>query len=123
MRRMLLVAASAATLSLFAGGAHAGTFVADLRGAAAELDSVTPVARVCREVCRGGVCRQRCTNRAYYHNDGYVERRVYREYDPGPYYGGSYYGGGYHGPGPGVGIYGPGIGIELGGHGWGGHHW
>ncbi|HEY0442057.1 MAG TPA: hypothetical protein VGD36_18470 [Xanthobacteraceae bacterium] len=112
MRRILLAAASAATLSLFAGGAHAGTLASGLRGAAAELDGVTPVARVCREVCRGGVCRERCFNRADYDNDGYVERRVYREYSPAPrtYYGG----GGYYDPAPGVGIYGPGIGIELG---------
>jgi hypothetical protein len=108
MRRLLLVAASAAALSLLA---TAGAGAAPLSGAGVratdDFAAATPVRRVCREVCREGFCRQRCWNDENY---GYRERRVYREYDddyaPRRYYD--------RPRGPGVGIYGPGVGIEVG---------
>lgn len=119
--RRLLIAASTATLTLFGGvaGANAAMPGTGVRAAAAELSGVTPVARVCREVCRGGYCRERCWNQREYDNDGYVERRrVYRTFRPAPRYyytpAPRHYYGGYYDRAPGFGIYGPGVGIEIG---------
>jgi hypothetical protein len=49
-----------------------------LQSAIEQVAPIERVSRVCREVCNGDVCRRRCFNRADY-NEGYVERRVYRE--------------------------------------------
>jgi hypothetical protein len=108
MRRMLMVAASAAALSLIGMGAASAAAPggAGLRGLADRIGVTEPVRRVCREVCREGYCRQRCWNDDNY---GYRERRVYREYDDDWAPRRRYYG-----PGPGVGIYGPGFGIGVG---------
>ena len=108
MRRLLMIAASAAALSLSAAGAGAATVNgAGVRALADGIGVTEQVRRVCREVCREGFCRQRCWNDDNY---GYRERRVIREYDddyaPRTYY--------RERRGPGVGIYGPGVGVEVG---------
>src|SRR4051794_26604382 len=109
MRRLLMIAASAAALSLSAAGAGAAAMNdAGVRALADRIGVTDQVRRVCREVCREGFCRQRCWNDDNY---GYRERRVIREYDddyaPRTYY--------RDRPrGPGVGIYGPGVGVEVG---------
>jgi hypothetical protein len=108
MRRMLLVAASAAALSLL-GGAGAGAAPlsgSGMRAAADQVGQLDQVRRVCREVCREGFCRQRCWNDDNY---GYRERRVYRDWDDDDVVVRR----GYR-RGPGVGIYGPGVGVEVG---------
>ena len=51
---------------------------AGLSSALGQVSAIEQVARVCREVCSEEVCRRRCFNRPDY-NEGYVERRVYRE--------------------------------------------
>lgn len=110
MRRMLMVAASAAVVSLFgAAGASAANLAGPgIRSAADALGGVQQVRRVCREVCRDGYCRQRC-----WEEPGYRERRVYREYDDPPpqvYYDRPR----YYDPAPGVGFSGPGFSIGVG---------
>jgi hypothetical protein len=82
MRPIILVAVSAIALaSASFGSANAGTTpgAAGLRGAADELNFTQPVARVCREVCRGDFCRTRCF---YEHDrDEVIHERVYRDRD------------------------------------------
>ena len=82
MRPFILLAVSA--IALASGSfsqANAGTTpgAAGLRGAADELRITEPVARVCREVCRGDVCRTRCVNER--DRDEVTHERVYRERD------------------------------------------
>src|SRR5260370_3227495 len=63
MRASILFAVSAiAVSSASLGQANAGTSAgaAGLRGAAEQLRMTEQVARVCREVCRGNFCRNRC---------------------------------------------------------------
>jgi hypothetical protein len=81
MRPFILFAVSTIALaSASLGQANAGTAgAAGLRGAAEELRITQPVARVCREVCRGDVCRTRCFNER--DRDEVVHERVYRERD------------------------------------------
>jgi hypothetical protein len=81
MRPFMLLAVSAIALSGASfGQANAGTFAgaAALRGAD-QLRLAEPVARVCREVCRGDVCRTRCFDE--HARDEVVHERVYREGD------------------------------------------
>jgi hypothetical protein len=80
MRRFLVTAAAAAVLgagALISTSAQA--IGPGVLGAAIERADLTErVARVCREVCNGDVCRRRCFNRSDY-NEGFVERRIYRD--------------------------------------------
>jgi hypothetical protein len=112
MRRILMVAASAAALALSGAGAGATNLGGSgLRIASDALGIAHQARRVCREVCRDGYCRQRCWDEPEYR-----ERRVYRQYDydddPPPVRVYPRYE-----RAPGLGIYGPGIGLEFGG-GW-----
>jgi hypothetical protein len=80
MRRFLATAAAAAVLG---AGALVPTDAqamgpASVRSALERVDATERVARECREVCNGDVCRRRCFNRPD-HNEGHVERRVYRD--------------------------------------------
>jgi hypothetical protein len=80
MRRFLATAAVAAVVGV---GALMSTSALAIGPAAlgSAIERVNPaerVARVCREVCNGDVCRRRCFNRVD-HNEGYTERRIYRE--------------------------------------------
>ena len=80
MRRFLAAAAAAVVVGV---GALMSTSALAISPAAlgSAIERVNPaahVARVCREVCSGDVCRRRCFNRAD-HNEGYTERRIYRE--------------------------------------------
>jgi hypothetical protein len=82
MRQFLLFAVSAIALSSASPGqANAGTSAgaAGLLGASEQLRITEPVARVCREVCRGDVCRTRCFNER--DRDEVIHERVYRERD------------------------------------------
>jgi hypothetical protein len=80
MPRFLVAAAAAAVLSVGALVSTAAQAIspAGLRSALDQVSATEQVARVCREVCTADVCRKRCFNRPDY-NEGYVERRVYRE--------------------------------------------
>jgi hypothetical protein len=107
MRAFILFAVSAIALSSASlGQANAGTSAgaAGLRDAAEQLRMTEPVARVCREVCRGNFCRTRCfyehdrdegRERVYRDRDDYRDRDEYRYRRPG------------------VEFRGPGVGIEL----------
>ena len=82
MRPFMLLAISAIALSGASfSQANAGTAAgaAGLRGAAEELRITEPVARVCREVCRGNYCRTRCFNER--DRDEVIQERVYRDRD------------------------------------------
>jgi hypothetical protein len=82
MRIFILAAVSAPALSSVSfGQANAGTSAgaAGLRGAAAQLRITEPVARVCREVCRGNFCKTQCFREQ--DRDEVVHERVYRERD------------------------------------------
>lgn len=113
MRRILMVAASAAALAVVSGASASAMNLGGpgLRAAVEGMGLVQNIARVCRDVCRDGFCRRRC-----WQEPEYRERRIYREYDDDddrppvrayPRYERA----------PGVGIYGPGIGLEFNG-GW-----
>ena len=80
MRRFLATAAVAAVVgaaSLISTTAQAIGPVA-FGPALERIDPIRNVARVCREVCNGDICRRRCFNRLDY-NEGYTERRIYQE--------------------------------------------
>jgi hypothetical protein len=82
MRPFMLLAVSAIALSGASfTQANAGTSAgaAGLGGAAEQLRLAEPVARVCREVCRGDICRTRCVDERV--RDEVVHERVYREGD------------------------------------------
>jgi hypothetical protein len=82
MRIFILAAVSAIALaSASFGPANAGTSAgaAGLRGAAEQLRITEPVARVCREVCRGNFCKTQCFHEQ--DRDEVVHERVYRERD------------------------------------------
>jgi len=113
MRRMVMIAVSAAALALPCGVASAAMGDQNgVRAAAARLDLAQPVARVCREWCRNGFCRQRCFHRSDY---DYGERRSYRSYEYDYDRPRAYYERRHYDRSPSVGIYGPGVGVELGG--------
>ena len=104
MRAFILFAVSAIALSSASlGQANAGTSAgaAGLRGAAEELRMTEPVARVCREVCRGNFCRTRC-----FHEHDRDDVRVYRDRD-------DYRDRDEHHRRHGVEFRGPGVGVEL----------
>jgi hypothetical protein len=77
MRRFLAAAAVVGVGALRSTSALA-IGPAALGSAIERANPAERVARVCREVCSGDVCRRRCFNRAD-HNEGYTERRIYRE--------------------------------------------
>ena len=82
MRSFILLAVSAIALSSASlGQASAGTAAgaAGLQGAAQQLRITEPVARVCREICRGDICKTRCFREQ--DRDEAVHERVYRERD------------------------------------------
>jgi hypothetical protein len=82
MRPFILFAVSAIALSSASlGQANAGTSAgaAGLQGAAEQLRITEPVARVCKEVCRGDICKKQCFNER--DRDEVVHERVYRERD------------------------------------------
>jgi len=82
MRSFILFAISAIALSSASlGQANAGTSAgaAGLRDASEQLRLTEPVAKVCKEVCRGDFCRTRCFNER--DRDEVVHERVYRERD------------------------------------------
>jgi hypothetical protein len=82
MRSFILLAVSAVALASGPfGQANAGTApgAAGLRGVADELRLTEPVARVCREVCRGDFCKTKCVNE--HDRDEVIHERVYRERD------------------------------------------
>ena len=78
MRKFLATAAAAAVVGIGALTSALAISPADLGSAIERVNPAVHVARVCREVCSGDVCRRRCFNRAD-HNEGYAERRIYRE--------------------------------------------
>jgi hypothetical protein len=82
MRPFILFAVSAIALSSASlGQANAGPSAgaAGLLGAAEQLRITEPVAKVCKDVCRGNVCRERCFNE--HDRDEVVHERVYRDRD------------------------------------------
>ncbi len=82
MRTFILVAISAIALSGASfGHANAGTAAgaAGVRDAADGLRITQPVARVCREICRGDFCRTKCVDEHV--RDEVVRERVYRDRD------------------------------------------
>jgi hypothetical protein len=82
MRTFILVAISAIALSSASlGQANAGAAAgaAGVRDAADGLRITEPVARVCKEVCRGDFCKTRCVDERV--RDEVVHERVYRERD------------------------------------------
>jgi hypothetical protein len=86
MRTFILVAISAIALSSASlGQATAGTAAgaAGVRDAADGLRITEPVARVCREVCRGNFCKTQCFRE--HDRDEVVHERVYRERDRDEY--------------------------------------
>jgi hypothetical protein len=82
MRRFILVAISAIALSSASlGQANAGAAAgaAGVRDAADGLRITEPVARVCKEICRGDFCKTRCVDERV--RDEVVHERVYRDRD------------------------------------------
>jgi hypothetical protein len=82
MRTFILVAISAIALSgasLGQANAGAAAGAAGVRDAADGLRITQPVARVCREVCRGDFCKTRCVDERV--RDEVVHERVYRDRD------------------------------------------
>jgi hypothetical protein len=82
MRTFILAAISAVALSSASlGQANAGAAAgaAGVRDAAQGLRITEPVARVCREVCRGDFCKTQCFHEQ--DRDQVVHERVYRERD------------------------------------------
>jgi hypothetical protein len=83
MRTFILVAISAIALSSVSlGQANAGAAAgaAGVRDAAEGLRITEPVARVCREVCRGDFCKTQCF-REQDRDEVVVRERAYRERD------------------------------------------
>jgi hypothetical protein len=82
MRTFILVGISAIALSCASlGQANAGAAAgaAGMRDAADGLRITEPVARVCKEFCRGDFCKTRCVDEHV--RDEVVHERVYRERD------------------------------------------
>jgi hypothetical protein len=80
MRIFILAAVSAIALSSVSfGQANAGTSAGagGLLGAADQLRITEPVARVCKEVCRGNFCKTQCFHE--HDRDEVVHERVYRD--------------------------------------------
>ena len=79
MRTFILVAISAIALSSASlGQANAGAAAgAGVRDAADGLRITEPVARVCREVCRGSFCKTQCFHEQ--DRDEVVHERTYRK--------------------------------------------
>src|SRR5258708_31443627 len=78
MRSFILFAVSAIALSgASLGQANAGTSAgaAGLRDVSEQLRITEPIARVCKEVCRGEFCRTRCFNER--DRDEVVHERVF----------------------------------------------
>lgn len=76
MRPFILVAASAiAIATTISANAGALTGAGGLRSATEQLGVTEPVARVCREVCREGICRKRCV----FEPDGFRARGEFRD--------------------------------------------
>ena len=80
MRRFLATASAAAVVGVGALMSTSALAIspAALGSAVAQANPAERVARVCREVCSGDICRRRCFNRAD-HNEGDTERRIYSE--------------------------------------------
>jgi len=82
MRSLILFTISAIALSSASlGPANAGTSAgaAGLRDASEQLRITEPVARVCKEVCRGDFCKTRCADAR--DRDEVVHERVFRDHD------------------------------------------
>jgi hypothetical protein len=83
MRTFIMVAISAIALSSASlGQANAGAAAgaAGVRDAADGLRITQPVARVCREVCRGNFCKTQCFHE-HDRDEVVVHERVYRDRD------------------------------------------
>ena len=82
MRPFILFAVSAIALSSASlGQANAGTSAgaAGLRDASEQLRLTEPVARVCKEICRGDFCKKQCFNErdrdeVEFHERGFRDR-------------------------------------------------
>jgi hypothetical protein len=82
MRSFILLAVSAIALSgasLVQANAGTAAGAAGLQGAAQGLRITEPVARVCKEICRGDICKTQCFREQ--DRDEVVHERVYREHD------------------------------------------